>query len=434
MVNVDREGNALRPAILWLDDRRAEMRPVWSSGLELLLKMAGVYPALKHAYENAEWNWLVQQQPEIVAATYKYLTLSGYLQFKLCGQFRESVANMVGYLPFDYRTQRWYPAGRLLRKLFDVPLEKLPELHATGSVLGAIGPLAAEQTGIPTGLPLIAGAADKAAEVLGSGVVDDSGVACLSLGTTATVQTVMCRYQEIERHVPPYPSAVAGRYNSEIMIFKGFWMVSWFRDQFGHPEKTQAQSAQVSPEQLLDELIEEAPAGCLGLIVQPYWGAGVRVPEPGAKGAMVGFGDVHSRAFVYRAIVEGLGYALREGLQKTERRLGKRFPLLRLAGGGSQSDRVMQTMADITGRPVERPHTSEASILGTAINMAVALGHHAGYATAVQQMVRIGARCEPNPDQVALYDQLYRRVYLKLYKRLRPLYREIRDITGYPPI
>jgi len=432
MINLDAKGQPLRPAILWLDDRKAQMQRLWPGPVEWLLRVAGLHSAIRLTYQNAEWNWLAQNQPEVIAKTHKYLLLSGYLHFRLTEQFHESISNTVGYLPFDYKKQVWYTPRNPLRRLFDVPLEKLPKLFPTGSTIGSITSQAMRQSGIPEGLPLIAGAADKAAEVLGCGVIDNSSIACLSLGTTATVESVSKHYREVERLVPLYPSAVAGMYNSEIMIYKGFWMISWFRDQFGHLEKELASQAGKSAESQLDLLLDSVPAGCMGLVTQPYWGSGVRYPEPEAKGSMIGFGDVHGKAFVFRSIIEGLGYAMKEGLQKTERRLSRKFLSLRVAGGGSQSDRVLQILADIFNLPTERPHTSEASILGTAINMSVALRHHTDYSTAVQHMVRVGTRFEPNPKNVRLYEQLYRRVYLKLYARLRPLYKEIRDITGYP--
>ncbi|MBX3422693.1 MAG: FGGY-family carbohydrate kinase [Pirellulaceae bacterium] len=432
MINVDATGQALRPAILWLDDRKAAMQRLLPAPIETLLRPLGIYSLLRHTYKNAEWNWLVQNQPDVVAATHKYLTLSGFLNFKLCGQYHESVASTVGYLPFDYKLQRWYSEGNWKRRLFDVPTDRLPQLFATGQQLGTITDLSARQTGIPSGLPLLAGAADKAAEVLGSGVINSQQVACLSLGTTATVQAVTARYREVERLVPLYPSAVAGMYNSEIMIYKGFWMISWFRDQFGHAEQQQAATQNVSPEKLLDQFLADVPAGCLGLMTQPYWGAGVRYPDPAAKGCVLGFGDVHTRPYLYRSIVEGLGYALKQGLQKTARRLGCNFQVVRIAGGGSQSDNIMQIMADICALPAERPHTFEASLLGTAVNMAVGLRHYPDYATAVSQMVRVGQRFEPITENVQLYRQLYDRIYLQMYRKLRPLYREIQAITGYP--
>jgi sugar (pentulose or hexulose) kinase len=105
---------------------------------------------------------------------------------------------------------------------------------------------------------------------------------------------------------------VPGHYNTEIQITRGFWMVSWFKEQFGLFERQLALQRGVAPETLFDELVNAVPPGSLGLMLQPFWNPGIKVPGPEAKGAIIGFGDVHNRAHLYRAILEGLAYALRE--------------------------------------------------------------------------------------------------------------------------
>jgi len=171
----------------------------------------------------------------------------------------------------------------------------------------------------------------------------------------------------------------------------------------------------------------------MGLILQPYWSPGLKVPGPEAKGSVIGFGDVHRRTHLYRAILEGLAYALREGAEKTEKRSGVKIKEVRVAGGGSQSDAAMQLTADIFGLPASRPHVYEASGLGAAIDTAVGLGLHSGFDSAIKEMTRIGTRFEPDPTAHHIYDALYKKVYSKIYKRLKPLYEDIRKITGYPP-
>jgi len=188
----------------------------------------------------------------------------------------------------------------------------------------------------------------------------------------------------------------------------------------------------VDPVDVLDELLSRTPPGAMGLVLQPTFSPGVRIPGPEAKGAAIGFGDVHTRAHLYRAVVEGLAFALREGRERTERRTGVPITELRVAGGGARSDRVVQITADIFGLPVGRPHTNETSGLGAAIDAAVGLGIHPSFDAAVAAMTRVVETREPDPAAAALYDDLYRRVYRRMYERLRPLYEEIRAITGYP--
>jgi sugar (pentulose or hexulose) kinase len=215
---------------------------------------------------------------------------------------------------------------------------------------------------------------------------------------------------------------VPDAYGLEIQIFRGYWMVNWFMQEFAHHERQVAAERGVPPEEILDELVRTVPAGAGGLMLQPYWSPGLKVPGPEAKGAIVGFTAAHTRAHVYRAIIEGIAYALRDGAERTARRSGVPITELRVAGGGSQSDAAMQVTASVFGLPASRPHVYEASALGAAIDVAVGLGLHRDFAAAVKEMTRLGATFEPHKQEQIVYDGLYRNVYLKMYARLKPLY------------
>lgn len=307
----------------------------------------------------------------------------------------------------------------------------LPELAAPGTVIGKVEAAAAAATGIRAGTPLVAAAADKACEVLGAGCLEPH-IGCLSYGTTATINATSAKYLEVTPFVPPYPAAVPAAYSIEVQIFRGYWMVNWFKEQFGHHEQQQAKDRGVAAEELFDELVDAVPPGAMGLMLQPYWTPGIKQPGPEAKGAVIGFGDVHTRSHFYRAILEGLAYALREGKERIEKRSGVPISVLRVSGGGSQSDAAMQITADIFGLPTARPHIYETSGLGAAMDAAVALKLHPDFASAVTAMTRVARVFEPLPQRRDIYDQLYQRVYRKMYARLKPLYLDIQKITGYP--
>ncbi len=432
MVSLDADGNPLRPAIVWLDQRRAEHEKPVGGLWGLLFKLARVSDTIASFQAQAKANWLRAHEQEIWRKTDKFLLLSGYLTYKLTGQYRDSVGCQVGYIPFDYKKLRWASAKDWKWQGVCIRTQQLPELVAPGARLGEITADAAKVTGLPEGLPLMAAAADKADEVLGSGVAEP-GIACLSFGTTATINTVSHKYVEVTPFIPPYPSAVPQAYNTEIQIYRGFWMVSWFKQQFAHREQQVANEKGVAAEALFDEMVRQVPPGSMGLMLQPYWSPGVRDPGPEAKGAIIGFGDVHTRAHIYRAILEGLAYALRQGREQIEKRTRRPITRLVIAGGGSQSDVAMQIAADIFGLPAERPHVYEASALGAAINVAVGLGLYPDYPSAVRAMTRTGKVFQPDPATRSVYERLYQRVYTKMYPQLQGLYREIRDITGYPP-
>ncbi len=426
VVNVDKNGKPLRPAILWLDHRRTEGLKGVGGLWGLLFKAARVEDTVAYLLAEAEVNWIRKHQPGVWEQTHKYLLLSGFLTHRLTGRFVDSIGCQVGYLPFDYKHLRWASPRDWKWKAVPMDPSILSELAEPGSVLGSITTQASEATGIPAGLPVVAAAADKACEVLGAGCLTP-GMGCLGYGTTATLNVMSSRYAEAIPLLPAYPSALPGAFNMEVEIYRGYWMVSWFKKEFAHLEMQEASARGVEPETLFDGLVNAAPPGAQGLMLQPYWSPGLKVPGPEARGAIIGFSDVHTRAHVYRAIIEGLAYALREGRERIEKRIGTPMREVRVCGGGSRSDAAMQITADVFGLPASRPHLYETSSLGAAVDGAVGLSLHPDFASAVREMTRPGRTFEPVPANRALYDGLYRDVYLRMYKQLQPLYESIRE-------
>jgi sugar (pentulose or hexulose) kinase len=431
VVCADVAGKPLRPAIVWLDQRKATqlppLGPLWNTAFAL----AGAGGLMRHFQTEAEANWLAQHQPELWRRADKFVFISGWLLHRMVGEWVDSAGSQVGFVPFDYKRLAWAAKADFKWRAIAVRQSQLPRLVAPGGRLGGLQPAAADALGLPAGLPIVAAAADKACEVLGSGALG-ADVAQLSFGTTATINTTQPRYVEVQRLLPAYPAALPGAWNTEIQIYRGFWMISWFKREFAYREQLKAAELGVPVESLFDELVKRVPPGAMGLTLQPFWSPGVTDPGPEAKGAVIGFGDVHTRAHLYRAILEGLAYSLRAGREQIERKLGHPLRRIIAAGGGSQSDAAMQITADVFGAPIERPELYETSALGAAINLAVGLGLYPDYARAVAAMCRSERTFVPDPAAQQTYDALYREVYSRLYPRLRPLYRRIRAITGYP--
>ena len=430
VVNVDENGRSLRPAIVWLDQRKADGSKILPSVIRPFVNRVKLLKFVNDIIESCQINWMKQNQPEIWEKTYKYLLLSGYFNFKLTGEFSDSIGSNVGYLPINTKTYEWAGPYDLKWKMFPVERAKLPHLVKPGEVLGRITAAACLETGIPQGLPVIAAASDKACEVLGAGCLTPE-IACLSFGTIATVNTAIQRYVELRPIVPPYPAAVPDQYYTEVAIMRGFWMVTWFKEQFGLKEKLEAEGAGVTPEMLFERIIREVPPGSMGLVLQPHWSPGPHM-EQCAKGAIIGFGDVHTRGHLYRAMIEGLIYGLKEGAELTEKKNKVPITRLRISGGGSMSDTAMQIAADVFGIPAERPLTHETSAIGAAIDGAVGLGLFPDFPSAVKAMTGVKQVFEPIPENCRIYKNLYENVYTKISAKLMPLYREIQQITGYP--
>jgi sugar (pentulose or hexulose) kinase len=429
MINVDENGLPLRPCIVWLDRRQA--KPVFGQKgfLNLLLKYIGLPKSINNIQAQGKCNWIMQNQPEIWKKTAKYLQVAGFLYYRLTGEFHDSVASQIGYLPFDYKKQKWADHFQLSRKLFPVEKDKLPKLFRPGETLGAITTKAFHECGIKKGTPVISCGADKGCETLGAGVIHADQVS-LSLGTDATIQTVFDRYIELVRFMPAYPAVIPGRYNPEIEIHRGFWMISWFKKQFALKEIEEAAKLGVPVEEILNQCLKRTSPGAMGLVMQPYWG--YVTGKDDVKGLMIGFGDVHTKDHIYRALIEGLGFGLYEGLGKIEKKTGIKVKNASLSGGASQSDEICQIMANIFNRPMIKGQTHETSSLGAAILVAKGLNWYKSIEEAAENMVHVKRVFKPDSDAVEIYQALYAEVYLKLYKILKPLYARIRKITGYP--
>jgi len=428
VVNLDAEGRPLRPAIIWTDQRKFEHSQPLKGYWKYLFQLAGLNATLDNFQSSCQAAWIAHHQPEVWQNTHKYLLLSGYLNFQLTGNYKDSVASQVSYIPFDYKHHRWAKPSDWKWQIAPITPNQLPELVKPGDLIGHIQSNAAQSTGLPQGLPVIAAGADKASEVLGSGCLQPHQ-ACLSYGTTATINVTSDKYIEPVRFIPPYPSSIADSYTLEFQIHRGYWMVSWFKEEFAHAEKLLSEKLGVATEQVLEESVSDIPPGSDGLMLQPYWSPGVKVPGPEARGAIIGFKDSHSKAHVYHAILEGIAYGLREGLENIEHKTHQKIEQLYVSGGGSQSSTSMQLTADIFNRTAVRPHTYETSALGAAINAAVGIGIYNTYADASDAMCRQGKAFEPIPENAKIYQKLYQETYKRLYKQLKPLYKNLHNLN-----
>ncbi len=341
-------------AIVWLDRCRAEGLPRLGGKWGLAFKALGVTRDRRHVPGRGRGQRPPpRDEPETWARIRHYLFLSG-LPRPPADRPRSWTRSRRRWATSRSTTRRWRGRSRGDWKWQAAPdrARLAAGAGAAGRRLGAITAAAAEVTGIPAGLPLIAAAGDKACEVLGSGALDPH-VGAISLGTTATFNTTHRRYVEVIPLVPPYPAAVPGAYSLEVQVYRGYWMIEWFKREFGAAEVARARELGVDAETLFDELVAATPPGSMGLILQPYWSPGVRIPGPEAKGAVIGWGDVHTRAHLYRAILEGLAYALREGAERT---------VAAHEGAGDRAARLRRRIPEPGGGPADRRHLRAAGV------------------------------------------------------------------------
>lgn len=423
-VLVDKRGHPLRNAIIWVDRRRASTAKPMKKKYEILKRVPRLKDIIKDYSRTCHAHWIQENEKEIWDKTYKFLQLSTYLNYKLIGEFKDSVASAVGHIPFDYKTKQWDKG--LKSELFQINEERLYELVKPCEILGFLTKQVSEELGLPQGLPVIASGTDKSCEIIGAGCLDNN-TGSVSMGSQATIQTTAKKYYEVKPIVcPPFPSVIPEAFNPEIIIYRGFWMIKWFQNEFAYKEEQQAKIKGVPAIELLNQRLEEIPPGSDGLMLQPYWGKELLRPE--AKGSIIGFEDEHTRIHIYRAIVEGLGYALLEGIEEIENKSKYKLEKIALTGGGSQSDTICQIAANIFGREVYKVQTYETSGLGAAMASFVGIGKYKDIYDAALHMVHPKFFFKPVKNDADIYRKLYNRVYKRTYKNLKNLYKEIHEI------
>ncbi len=425
LVFLDENNRPTRDIIHWLDARKCEFDDPFPWWKKVAFKLIGMDKGTKIGYRTSKVNWVRLNQPEIWNKTKKIVCLPAYLNFKMTGRLADSPANTIAHIPMDYKKKTWMTENDLTRCLYDVPQEKLYELVPSGDVIGYITKEAAELSGAPEGLPLIATGADKACETLGLSVASPEK-ASISFGTSSTIEMYSENYFEPQQFLPAYPSVINKAWNPEIQVFRGFWMLSWFIKEFADKDKAEAQEMGISPEELLNRRAAEVPAGCNGLMLQPYWTPDVLKPD--SYGAIIGFSDYHTKYHMYRAIIEGICLELYMSMKAMERRGKKHIEEIFVGGGGSKSDLACQILADTFGLPVKRIHTHEACSIGAAMVAFVAKGEFASYDEAIKSMVHEKDVFRPIPENHEVYMNIYNKVYRKIYKNVRPLYATMNNL------
>lgn len=418
VVMLDKDCKPLRRCIIWSDQRKIDETPI-PLLQRVCFKVANVERSIAAVRQKIKSRWIKQHEPQIWEKTDKAVFISSYIIYKLTGRLVDSYASQLGMLPFNNQKKRWLKRNELLFPLYETTLDRTIPLVAPGEVLGTVSEEVSRLTGIPQGLRVIASGSDKGCETLGVGCLEKN-VASVSFGTSSTVQFCTKDFFEPEPFMPAYPAVLKDYYNPEVQIYRGYWMISWFKANFARELEPIAEQSGKTVEDILNEEIVSVPAGCDGLLLQPFWQGGLTNSE--ARGAIIGFSDFHTRAHVYRAIIEGVDFALREGLERMERRGKQKIEYISVSGGGSQSDVICQIAADVFNKPVRRVQTYETSGLGAAIVTFTACGEFSDEHQAVREMVHFTNTFTPNPQNVKIYDHIFNDIYMKLYGKLQSFY------------
>lgn len=417
---LDKDNKPLGNIIVWLDGREAKYEPEKvPKAYRYLFKVVGMLDTIEYQYRSSTVNWIMQNDPERWNKTASYVYLSGYLNYLMTGRVVDSTGSMIGHMPFDTKKRCWMDKKGLTYSVYAIPEEKLYDFIEPGEIVGKITAKCSEESGIPEGLPLIATGSDKGCETIGLSVTK-LGSAAVSFGTSATMQISSEKYIEPQPFMPAYPAAVPGLNNAEIQIYRGYWMLTWFINNFCKEEIKIAEKEGICVEEYLDRFLKTVPAGSDGLLIQPYWSPGVATPN--ARGSMVGFIDRHDKYHIYRAIIEGINFELMCAQKMLEKQSKHKITELYVGGGGAKSTEILQMTANMFGLPVKRTQTHEASGLGSSIVGFAAMGEFKSYEEAYKAMIHTGDIYYPDPEEHKLYEELFA-VYEKLYGSLKKTYK-----------
>lgn len=423
---LDKDKKPIRNAILWLDQRVTRMPKMeYLKGYEkILFNLIGMKDTVKYNAERTVTYWLKKNEPQNWAKMKYYCPLGAYFNYKITGNLSVSTADCIGHYPINFKTGKWYSKIHPKQDVFSIPYDALIPLVPVGEKIGEVTNEFSLHSLLPEGLPLYACGSDKACETFGNGCIDKS-FASISLGTACTIEVVDQKYSEPEAFLPSYQTPYKGSYDLEVQIYCGLWMMKWYIDNFAYEESIEAKKRGITVEELLNERIKDIPAGSDGLVLQPYWQPGLK--RPNAKGAIVGFSNVHNKYHLFRAIYEGIAFALREGMDEIMKKTRKLPSYLVISGGGSNSKELCQIISDVFGIPCYISSEVESSTIGGAMAGFLDIGYFKTPLEAKEAMVRHGDMILPDNHNHKIYEELYRKVYLKMYPSMRKVYQNSKD-------
>lgn len=401
VVPLSRTGEALGPAIIWLD-RRADSQAeamVQLVGQDRLFDITGLVPDASHS--GPKIHWLRDNEAETFAAATAFPPVGGYLLHRLTHRLALDHANASSSMLYDLRARRW--SAELL-EMFGLREDQLGEILDANDVAGTLTSKAAEAMGLSTNCAVLVGTGDEHAASIGAGAVT-AGVITDVTGTAepvtvASAELVLDREMLVETHA----HALKDFYLVENPGFVSGGSTKWLADNVLGVRQAEIFDLAAQAQPTADGLLF-IPA--LSGAMTPTWNAQMR-------GAFAGLSMTHTSHSLARAVLEGCAFALRDVVDRFAA-MGLGHEEIRVVGGGAQSDTWMQIKADVTGRPVRRVLVKEATALGAALLASVTVGIFADLNDAVGRTVTMAEEpFTPDPENLAAYDEAYGR-YRLLY-------------------
>ena len=436
-VFLDKNNSVIRPAPLWNDQRTYKECEYLKNkiGLKTILELTSNKPT--NSFTLTKVLWLKNNEAENFKKLKKFCLSKDYVKMRLSGSLSTDPSDASGTLCFDVKNHKW---SEELFKSLDLDTSILPEVRNSGESSAFLSKEASEKTGLPSGLPILTGAGDTAAEMMGNGI-DKDGDCLIILGTGGVILNYHSKHFKSDGKLDMfcYPD---GKYYSLGVTLSSSASLMWSLDNVGFDLQTVGNKMDKDLKysdftkyikknkfQILDEHIKDIPPGAGGLIFLPYL-AGERSPyfDPDARGVLFGLILSHNNKHILRSVMEGVAFSQRDCYEIIKKR-GIKIKNIVITGGGSKNDLWCQIYSDIFNCNITRISSGESAALGMCMLGAVSAGIFSSMEKSKKVFLKKGTLFKPNNKNIAIYNELYD-VYKSLYPRLKNTYAKIGNILN----
>ncbi len=412
-IPMDKNGRVLHRTPIWMDTRASAIagRVTREIGADRIFGISG--NSFEPSYSTPKMLWFKETLPDVYRNTYKFLQSNSYIAYRLTGRFTQDKSQGYGVHSFDIKTGKWDDG---FCDELGIDREKLPEIFECREVVGEVTSAASAQTGLPAGIPVVAGGLDACCGTLGAGVAavgqtqeqgGQAGGMSICFDKALAHPKLILSY-----HVVPELWLLQGG------TVGGGGAYKWMRQELCGVEAQRESVSGVSSFEIMDKEAADIAPGSDGLVFLPYM-AGERSPlwDKHAKGVFFGLGYDKTRAHMIRSVMEGCAFSLHHNLVTAEE-AGAGTEVLNAMGGAANSRLWTQIKADVTGKVIQVPSSDTATTMGAAILAGVGTGLYGSFNEAIGRTVRKTRQHEPDMQRHALYMKYYE-IYVELYEKLK---------------
>lgn len=417
-VPIDINGDWLYPFISWHCPRTKPQMERWQKTVgaekQFLISGSPIWPF----HTSFRLMWMKENQPEILAKTHKWVLIEDFISFMLSGEYATDYSMASSTSLFDQKKQQWSDE---LIGLAGIDKGLLCDAKPAGTVIGTVHDAASAKTGLAKGTPVVLGGHDYSCGCLPTGAFVPNVILDV-IGTWEMIVTTidkplldisLCNAGAlVDSHV------VDGKWAIMAAAVAGD-MTEWFKSQFGNEEVKQACDEKMSQWHYLVEKASERPAGANGVLFLPHMsGSFSPVIDAESTGAFVGLKSTHTRADMFRAVIEGVNFQFKDIIDSLQESLPEKPEKIIAIGGPTRNDLWMQTKADIASMAVEIPDVAEPVTLGAAMLAGIGAGVYDDLPQAYDAVKKPVRVVEPNEKEHAKYAEIYKK-YKKIYPALK---------------